>query len=97
MLLIYPFRSGVYNVPIDWLTDDGYDMTFGVNIVGMAYMMSVNRVVRAYLAHRQGTSSSPSCSCLLSKRARKRLQTIILASYGCRPSPRICLPFAGIL
>ncbi|KZT69190.1 NAD(P)-binding protein [Daedalea quercina L-15889] len=27
-------NAGVSSVPIDWLTDDGYDMTFGVNVVG---------------------------------------------------------------
>ncbi|TFY51193.1 hypothetical protein EVJ58_g10694 [Rhodofomes roseus] len=27
-------NAGVSNTPIDWLTDDGYDMTFGTNIVG---------------------------------------------------------------
>ncbi|KAH9932909.1 uncharacterized protein B0H18DRAFT_671326 [Fomitopsis serialis] len=27
-------NAGVSNIPIDWLTDDGYDMTFGTNVVG---------------------------------------------------------------
>ncbi|KAI0725375.1 NAD(P)-binding protein [Fomitopsis betulina] len=27
-------NAGVSTVPIDWLTDDGYDMTFGTNVVG---------------------------------------------------------------
>ncbi|EPT02095.1 NAD-binding protein [Fomitopsis schrenkii] len=27
-------NAGIYDAPTDWLTDDGYDMTFGVNVVG---------------------------------------------------------------
>lgn len=33
LILFRPF-SGVYDVPIDRVTDDGFDLTFGVNIVG---------------------------------------------------------------
>lgn len=34
LLISVRSSSGVSNVPIDWLTDDGYDMTFGVNVIG---------------------------------------------------------------
>ena len=32
--------SGVSAVPIDWLTDDGYDMTFGTNVIGQVPRLS---------------------------------------------------------
>ena len=39
-------------MPIDWLTDDGYDMTFGVNVVGTELVILANSLLnRATAGH----------------------------------------------
>ncbi|KZT71966.1 NAD(P)-binding protein [Daedalea quercina L-15889] len=47
-------NAGVSTVPMDWLTDDGYDMTFGTNVIG--HFLFTKLLLPALLA---GKETSP--------------------------------------
>ncbi|TFY57871.1 hypothetical protein EVJ58_g6757 [Rhodofomes roseus] len=38
-------NAGVSTIPIDWVTDDGYDMTFGTNVIGESTLFDRSNVL----------------------------------------------------
>lgn len=71
-------RRGVMFCPIDYLTDDGFDMQFGTNVVGLSY--PVPFVLLALHGDLQVTSCSRSSSSPPSKPVLRALPTNTLAS-----------------